>query len=1041
MKRLLWLLLLPSFVSAQTITNGVTATGTVQMGAAANAFIGIAISPATASVVVNATQTFTFTITNDVSNQGANLILICSPGSPCGSLSATNVKNGGTVTYNAPPNVPAIPSVTLTATSVQDSTRFTSAIFSIVPAQGPPPNAAIVRRFPPSAFQTTAATNTFQVPSSQGSTLDIGIAGTAGTVFSGATDNLGQTWTIGCQNSLAGIGSVAHIYKQNSQPGVTSVTTATSAATGALGIMFWDVANASANAPVVSCNSSATPTTAPQPTGVLTQSGGVILGLLGGANVSAVTTPNFTFTQVAAGNGASDSLATSTGTLAPTYTQSSSGWAGGNISFAAGNSPAIIGVNITPLTANVAVSTTQVFTVNVFNDAAHAGTAVSLVGSGCSGAACGTLSSSSVAEGGSVTYTGPSSVPGASPTVNLTARSVTDGTKVAVSTITITSAPVLGITVAPVSSSTTASGSTISLTPTITNDSGTGNATVAFTGSGCSGMACGTLSTTTVHTGSAVTYTPPPTTTTTLNVQVLFTSVTDSTKTVTATISVSPVTSGSACTNPCAAFPGAQGAGAASHGGRGGPIGGSHADGTPRLLYITSAGDSTNSITCDSHGVCQGTSGTSTFRDCTLMTGPTTCMFRTGGMDVAGNRLTFNNPFITVAGQTAPPNSGGFWYKPGSQDNFIWMSTHDIIIRYIGCSGANSAIQAGVDSGDGCFLTTNGTNNYNLIVDHVSMRWWGNKAFIWGSNVGGGPTHDVTMDWSLVYEPNYQHPVCVMFDDTDSNAINDINQDFHHNVLINCDHRTPLLDTRSGMIVSNIAYDYGVSNYALLTQGGGIWDIIGNLFVGGLSNNFYFNGVAGNSFKPFMFNTNQSGNNRDGDMPGPPSIYMAGNAFRSDPTQTTGVASNQQSLTANGSEGGQSSTPASSGYFRTTPRAAEQFPITAEVTTNLPQILLPTVGLSQVLNCDGTWATIRDTQDTRVINQYQTNGVGNYFNYQYSDPTKVAGTPCPITLDEGLYDGWVQKWGLPTGDPELWRKNDPNWNDTYENVMLAGLKP
>ncbi len=61
----------------------------------------------------------------------------------------------------------------------------------------------------------------------------------------------------------------------------------------------------------------------------------------------------------------------------------------------------------------------------------------------------------------------------------------------------------------------------------------------------------------------------------------------------------------------------------------------------------------------------------------------------------------------------------------------------------------------------------NGTLNtggcYNIIVDHVTTRWSGNKSWITTSNYtplidgngnGDGPNHDITTQWTLDYEPH-----------------------------------------------------------------------------------------------------------------------------------------------------------------------------------------------------------------------------------------------------------------------------------------------
>ena len=95
-----------------------------------------------------------------------------------------------------------------------------------------------------------------------------------------------------------------------------------------------------------------------------------------------------------------------------------------------------VAVAVSPLNAAVPANATQQFTASVVGtqDTDVAWTAT---GSGCSGTACGTISSSGL-------YTAPTSVPSSSPTVIITASSAADSTQFATSIVTI--APPVGTT-------------------------------------------------------------------------------------------------------------------------------------------------------------------------------------------------------------------------------------------------------------------------------------------------------------------------------------------------------------------------------------------------------------------------------------------------------------------------------------------------------------------------------------------------------------------------------------------------------------------
>ena len=108
-------------------------------------------------------------------------------------------------------------------------------------------------------------------------------------------------------------------------------------------------------------------------------------------------------------------------------------------------------------------------------------------------------------------------------------------------------------------------------------------------------------------------------------------------------------------------FPGAQGGGAASQGGRGGTV-----------YLVTNTKDS----------------GSGSLRACIEASGPRTCIFRVSGVITQQSRLQVFNPYLTIAGQTAPGGGivlGGVGQAQGAAALFI--STHDVIVRYITYDG------------------------------------------------------------------------------------------------------------------------------------------------------------------------------------------------------------------------------------------------------------------------------------------------------------------------------------------------------------------
>ena len=156
-KGVTWMLTGPGALSKQTSTSveydgppavASNATATITATAAADpsksaaymvnlAVISISVSPATANVAPNATQSFSAVVQYDGSNEGVVWSLSqggapCSP--TCGTVAPTNTASGASTTYKPPPTVPANVAVTLTATSLADATRSTPAAITIAPS-------------------------------------------------------------------------------------------------------------------------------------------------------------------------------------------------------------------------------------------------------------------------------------------------------------------------------------------------------------------------------------------------------------------------------------------------------------------------------------------------------------------------------------------------------------------------------------------------------------------------------------------------------------------------------------------------------------------------------------------------------------------------------------------------------------------------------------------------------------------------------------------------------------------------------------------
>lgn len=166
---------------------------------------------------------------------------------------------------------------------------------------------------------------------------------------------------------------------------------------------------------------------------------------------------------------AEDQLQTTAGAASAVVTLTGAdNWGAGLAAFRSINGAALpISVSISPSSASIPTGYgTQGFTATVQNDFKSQGATFTLSGAGCSGAACGTLSSVTAT---SATYSAPSAVPSPA-AVTLTATSISDTTKSASATITITQGA-LTVVLSPKRGGVTIAGpQTLQFTATVFND-------------------------------------------------------------------------------------------------------------------------------------------------------------------------------------------------------------------------------------------------------------------------------------------------------------------------------------------------------------------------------------------------------------------------------------------------------------------------------------------------------------------------------------------------------------------------------------------
>lgn len=249
------------------------------------------------------------------------------------------------------------------------------------------------------------------------------------------------------------------------------------------------------------------------------------------------------------------------------------------------------------------------------------------------------------------------------------------------------------------------------------------------------------------------------------------------------------------------AFPGAEGYGSLTQGGRYG-----------KVIFITNLNDTKDVSSPDYPGSLRWAlehtwpnERNNPFNDRRII------IFKTGGTINLVDKIIIRHPFVTIAGQTAP---GDGILLRGDQ---LTIATHDVIVRGIrvrvGDKGPPTCCRDGIN-----ISTTEAESDvYNIIIDHSSVSWAiDENVSLWTSEKKPYKTHDVTIQWTIISEGLHNS---IHVDEgavvTDPHSMGMIvgqdgyNVSIHHNLFANNSGRNPRI---SGIInaelINNVIYGW-----------------------------------------------------------------------------------------------------------------------------------------------------------------------------------------------------------------------------------------
>lgn len=423
-------------------------------------------------------------------------------------------------------------------------------------------------------------------------------------------------------------------------------------------------------------------------------------------------------------------------------------------------------------------------------------------------------------------------------------------------------------------------------------------------------------------------------------------------------------------------FPGAEGFGTTTRAGRGGQV-----------IAVTNLDDD----------------GPGSLRAALATPGPRIVVFRVGGVIVLKDKLFVREPFVTVAGQTAPGD--GITLR----DFGLVIVTNDVLIQHLRVRPGN---QGDIDAAanDAIEMLGNRDNDgvpgaWNVVLDHVSASWAEDEVV---STWFGA--HDITVSWSIVSEGlnRSRHSKgdhsCGMVIGGYSDRVS-----VHHTLFASNHSRNPLYKHGgTHEFTDNLVYNWGaLSTDALESKPQAFINILRNVYVPGPATTLRQEMLV-----------------ERGDSDGPPQLYVFGNhgpnisAPRDNPWAGVFIDFSMENAPAH--------------Y-----RAAQPFvtPLARDTGSEPdPAALLATVGAR---------LPRRDAVDARIVDEVHQGG-GRIID----SPREVGGYPAyasgEAAIDndaDGMADAWETQVGLDPADGGDGSR-DRN-GDGYTNVeeYLYSLKP
>ncbi len=218
-------------------------------------------------------------------------------------------------------------------------------------------------------------------------------------------------------------------------------------------------------------------------------------------------------------------------------------------------------------------------------------------------------------------------------------------------------------------------------------------------------------------------------------------------------------------------------------------------------------------------------SGSGSLRAAVEASGKRTVVFEISGAIALNETLVVRDPFLTIAGQTAPPPGIALYHQT------LRVATHDVCVQHIrirpGDRVASGALRTDFNVADAVNVRTKtGEPVYNVVLDNLSLSWAMDEIL----DVGGPGISDITIRDVFFAEPllgSNGHAYCTMLSDY---GANEKRASYVANVYAHCYRRNPRVGEGTNVVVNQFIYNPG--RHAIHISGNANTDDIWTSMVG-----------------------------------------------------------------------------------------------------------------------------------------------------------------------------------------------------------------